>query len=49
MDGKNLTLQGIRPVAKRIMNGILEEFISGSISSKLSKKSILDSNAVLPI
>ena len=39
----------IKELEKASINRILEAFISGSISSQLAKKSILDSNAVLPI
>ena len=39
----------IKELEKASINRILEAFISGSISSQLAKKSILDSNAVLPM
>ena len=42
----NRTIKELEQVS---INRIIEAFISGSISSQLAKKSIVDSNAVLPI
>jgi hypothetical protein len=39
----------IKELEQVSINRIIEAFISGSISSQLTKKSTLDSDAVLPI
>ena len=39
----------VKGLKRMCINQIIEAFISGSLSSQLAKKSILDSNAALPI